>query len=321
MNNKTEGGVAGGGCPHCGAKLVVKNGSSRGRQRYLCKACGRSFGPNTPPKEFAGIRKLNQFKQYIEMAAQHMTLRAIASKIGVSLATAFAWRHKYMESLPEVPEVPLPGRIVLIVSLAARPSLMSVVRAVANGEKNKRMMTSMPEEGLDGGVLAGRALHLVTIDEWGMIRQFTYYVSALRNSFSLDELLRHFVAPGAVVCREAFQFIQPWLDDNQVLPSTGPDPFRDMPLTGEERKWEILKDIIKPDTPNIYWPRYLRNSTELMFSASGQFIKRLYRSWIRSFRGIGHYYLNKYTAWFNVCWRDAAKKLNIPGNRMFILKN
>jgi transposase-like protein len=32
-------------CPHCGATHVIQNGSKGGRPRWVCRNCGRSFGP------------------------------------------------------------------------------------------------------------------------------------------------------------------------------------------------------------------------------------------------------------------------------------
>ncbi|BBM72066.1 IS1 family transposase [Rhodothermus marinus] len=49
-------------CPHCGHKHTVRNGRKDGRQRWVCRGCGRSFGPTfgtplyrlrTPPAEVA----------------------------------------------------------------------------------------------------------------------------------------------------------------------------------------------------------------------------------------------------------------------------
>ena len=49
-------------CPHCGATHVIRNGHKDGRQRWVCRGCGRSFGPTfgtpmyrlrTPPGEVA----------------------------------------------------------------------------------------------------------------------------------------------------------------------------------------------------------------------------------------------------------------------------
>src|SRR4051794_37592729 len=34
-------------CPRCGATGAVANGKARGLQRYLCQACGRTFGALT----------------------------------------------------------------------------------------------------------------------------------------------------------------------------------------------------------------------------------------------------------------------------------
>jgi transposase-like protein len=49
-------------CPRCGAGATVRTGRTRGRQRWRCAGCGRTFGPTTgtavyrlktPPAEVA----------------------------------------------------------------------------------------------------------------------------------------------------------------------------------------------------------------------------------------------------------------------------
>ncbi len=49
-------------CPRCGHCHTVRNGRTRGRQRWVCEGCGHSFGPTTgtplyrlktPPAEVA----------------------------------------------------------------------------------------------------------------------------------------------------------------------------------------------------------------------------------------------------------------------------
>ena len=34
-------------CPHCRSESVIKHGSYREYQRYLCEDCGRTFNPKT----------------------------------------------------------------------------------------------------------------------------------------------------------------------------------------------------------------------------------------------------------------------------------
>jgi transposase-like protein len=40
-------------CKHCGSGSFVRNGMVHGRQRYRCKACGRSFTATPPRGELA----------------------------------------------------------------------------------------------------------------------------------------------------------------------------------------------------------------------------------------------------------------------------
>jgi transposase-like protein len=50
-------------CPHCGSTTVNRNGKNRGQQRFLCRACKKTFGErfgtpmfglHTPAPEVAG---------------------------------------------------------------------------------------------------------------------------------------------------------------------------------------------------------------------------------------------------------------------------
>ena len=74
-----RGGAAPTRCPHCGGEHIVKKGKDRaGKQRYLCKQCGRTFGAST--LSVIGQTKLAAFQWvgYADRMAEGWTLRELA---------------------------------------------------------------------------------------------------------------------------------------------------------------------------------------------------------------------------------------------------
>ena len=90
--------MAGAGCPHCNSFKSVKNGTGRGVQRYRCKDCSKTFNAatNTP---LAHLHSKKQFFQHGECLQKGLTIRATAKELGVSVSTAFRWRHRFLEAV------------------------------------------------------------------------------------------------------------------------------------------------------------------------------------------------------------------------------
>ena len=74
-------------CPHCKRKEVVKNGSSRhGRQRWLCRACGRTFGERDH-RRVGAVKRAAALAHYLEGVG----LRATERLVGVSHNAVMNW--------------------------------------------------------------------------------------------------------------------------------------------------------------------------------------------------------------------------------------
>ncbi len=94
---------------------MIRHGSFRmasGRrvQRYLCKACRRTFSPNTGTPAYR-IRKQEQWREMIELLAGSLPLRRVASRLGIALSTAFHWRHRALAVLSAQPREKLSGDV------------------------------------------------------------------------------------------------------------------------------------------------------------------------------------------------------------------
>ena len=88
-------------CPFCGSLHVVKNGVRKdtNRQKYLCKDCKKSHSDTTGTIAYHSRKSYNTWEQYISCLLKSMTLSDTACCVGISITTAFAWRHKLLKTL------------------------------------------------------------------------------------------------------------------------------------------------------------------------------------------------------------------------------
>ena len=88
-------------CPHCDSKLFVKNGKRGELQKYKCKSCCKIFSSRTGTP-LHKIKKLDKFKAYKAlMFESYLPLKKIATKVGISIQTAFDWRHKILSGIKQ----------------------------------------------------------------------------------------------------------------------------------------------------------------------------------------------------------------------------
>ena len=74
-------------CPRCGATGAVANGKARGLQRYLCKACGRTFGALTGTR-LSGLHRKEEWLTFGACLAEGDSIKASAERCGVAVSTA-----------------------------------------------------------------------------------------------------------------------------------------------------------------------------------------------------------------------------------------
>lgn len=86
-------------CPHCKSINVVKNGNVRGIQRFKCKDCGKTFSYTTNTILYKSNKSIETWEKYCECFLHKFPLRKCAEICGISLDTAFNWRHKILDAL------------------------------------------------------------------------------------------------------------------------------------------------------------------------------------------------------------------------------
>ncbi|GFP77388.1 IS1 family transposase [Clostridium fungisolvens] len=86
-------------CPACGSENHVKYGFYNGIQRYICKDCKRTFSRTTNSLWSYSKKDASTWIKFIDLFVETKSLRFCAKKLGISLVTAFYWRHKILHSL------------------------------------------------------------------------------------------------------------------------------------------------------------------------------------------------------------------------------
>lgn len=88
-------------CPHCNSKDIIKNGKYKGKQRYICKKCSKSFNDFT-----ASPLSMTHFPEkwplFMKCTIEGLSLRQAAVVLGISYVTLFYWRHKLLIALKEI---------------------------------------------------------------------------------------------------------------------------------------------------------------------------------------------------------------------------
>ena len=84
-------------CPQCHSGSLHKWGIVSGIQRYRCKDCGRSFNALTGTS-MARLRKKELWLEYSQALAYSLSLSKAAERCGIDRATAFRWRHRFLQA-------------------------------------------------------------------------------------------------------------------------------------------------------------------------------------------------------------------------------
>jgi transposase-like protein len=82
-------------CPHCQSTNVGSWGRACGLKRYRCRDCRKSFNALTGTP-LARLHKREAWKTYAQAVADSVSVRKAARKAGVSVPTAFRWRHRFL---------------------------------------------------------------------------------------------------------------------------------------------------------------------------------------------------------------------------------
>lgn len=84
-------------CPKCGCDNITTHGKdAKGKRRYRCKGCRTTFTNTSFSVVSNSTFGKETWLKYIELLLKRTSLRKSAKECGMSLQTAFFWRHKIL---------------------------------------------------------------------------------------------------------------------------------------------------------------------------------------------------------------------------------
>lgn len=96
-------------CPACKSSLLKGHGKYRGRSRYKCLACFKTFNDLTRTP-LAGIHDADKMRQFAaKMADGGESLRKSCENFDIDMETAYNWRHKVLRGYSVDPSRTLKG--------------------------------------------------------------------------------------------------------------------------------------------------------------------------------------------------------------------
>ncbi|MGD0662617.1 MAG: IS1595 family transposase [Syntrophorhabdales bacterium] len=199
---------AGRTCPHCSASVVIMHGSFKGRQRYRCKACNRTFSDFTK-SPMARSRYPEKWVLFAECMLKNMCLKETAKELGITKTTAFYWRHKILKALQKLDTGPFEG----ITEADETFFLFS--------EKGKKNITGRTPRHR-GGVASRRGLsheQVCVIVAYDRDRDRILSKVACTGQISqrsIDRVIGPFVSPATVLCTDAAHGYRPYCKKKQI---------------------------------------------------------------------------------------------------------
>jgi transposase-like protein len=102
MGRKVEGSAP---CPHCGCTSVRKNGSTRGKPRWHCPDCGKSFGATHGTPMYRLRTPVHEIVLALLIVMRHGSLRAAEEITGHKYETTSKWLQRAGDHAEEVTQV------------------------------------------------------------------------------------------------------------------------------------------------------------------------------------------------------------------------
>ena len=91
-------------CPYCSSTKAIRYGHKCGKQRFLCKQCGRTFVTTTHTVMSQSHFSETIWEEVISDTVRGNAIDYSAKKLGINHRTVFDMRHKILLALQELPE-------------------------------------------------------------------------------------------------------------------------------------------------------------------------------------------------------------------------
>ena len=245
-------------CPHCHTDDIYGHGVYKGRKRYKCKECKKTFNDFTGTA-ISGIKKVEKFQEYLELTIESLTIRKAAKKLGVNMKTIFDWRHKLLSSIATMNGVSFSGIVEcddkqLDVNEKGRRNLDRDAYKRSSDRKVKR------------GVSNDKISIMVATDRKGNPTMRIAKMGRV-DAESIEKTIGNLISKNNVLCSDSHPSIISWAENKEL----------------EHHTFIASKQHVKNKCYHVQHVNSLDN---------------LYERWIKPFYGVATKYLPQYLNWF-----------------------
>ena len=240
-------------CRHCQQKALVRNGSQKGMQRFLCRDCGRSSCA-TSETPLDRLRNKEKLAAFADCMREGLTVRETATRMGFSVSRAFRWRHRFLENAVNYQPKDMSGVVEID---------ETYFRRSRKGDKHVRKSRHRGAGGSTRGRLAKEWVSVLV----GRARGRPYVVDAVlpkMTAVAVDAVLVEAIDPfGAVVCADslpAFKGLEQRLQVRCDLFIQGQPARKGVHVQSVNAYHQSLKTWINRDLRGVatkYLPNYL----------------------------------------------------------------
>jgi len=249
-------------CPQCESDRIIGHGNYKGRKRYKCINCKKTFNDLTGTS-VSWIHKKDEWKSYLNCIANSMTLRESAKQVGVSFRTSFLWRHKIIGAFKDIGCTKLEG--------------------IVEGDETFFLFSEKGDRTIQGRKprkRGGKATKAGINDE-----HVAVIVSTDRNKEPILEV----ACRGRITAKHIDTCLGKWLSEKaSVLCSDSHRSYASFAKTKELKHVQINASKGQHVKDKVYHIQNINN------------IHHLLKDWIERFNGVASGYLQNYMNWFRI---------------------
>ena len=246
-------------CPNCCSTAVYGHGKYRGRSRYQCKTCRKTFNDNTGTA-ISGIKKVSEFQSYLQLLIDSVSIRKAAKKLDLNVFTVFTWRHKLLSAIAMKN-----GSLFSDIIVECDDKQLNISEK-GNKHLERKSYKRPSDRNTKRGVSNDKISVVVATDRTNNITMKVAKQGRL-DTKSIDESIGSFVQKSNIFCTDSHPSIISWASSRGL----------------EHHRFVASKQHVKDKCFHVQYVDYVNNRFE---------------HWQKQFYGIATKYLQNYLNWF-----------------------
>ncbi len=267
-------------CRKCESNQVARFGKDKnGKQRYRCRACGCTFTSTSFSAFSHSHYSTDVWKKYIRLLLLRSSLEKCAVECGISVRTAFVWRHKILSLLHRDQDNRIMNGIV------ETDDMFFSVSYKGNHTKSKKFVMPRPsyKRGTDNTAASGsKACVMCAVERKGNVYGEVLGIGAV-NEAMLDHAFKNRLSDETIVVCDKAHSIKKYFDQTNI-------EFIQTAANSIPKR--------RSSPPEIKGVYHLQNVNNL---------HKRFRQFMRNYNGVATKYLNNYVNLY--IWFENHKKI------------